>query len=401
MAVLSPPLLSGCWSAPVACVSLAFALLVSLVGIVTALPQSAPTTSSATTAASPVFLDAPLGPLNCTAFNQAVSAAAWRGAVTTVLSIANATRYGDAPRTVTIMLKRNTTSPNARVPAVVWWHGTGDQPLQHTEMFDTLPNVLFIAPSSSIGPSLFEWSTVLAPKMFDVWLMDDLAACLAQSSLADTNRIYAMGFSAGGIHASHLSLLRPHYLAASILHSGGLVSSPYPQANSADSSSSPYAKQSTRLPPVLAITGGPNDKFLIVNFTQATSAYAVTYLSRKRALGLAVDSWSAPAPLAQCTHTAGHKIALPYQAMAMVAATSFAGNFDLNAPAAANLTNMPVCNVLQQKDYPLVLANATDVTKAVAASNPAGNGAMGTMGVPRTEVAIGAAVLAIAALAIL
>lgn len=94
----------------------------------------------------------------------------------------------------------------------------------------------------------------------DVLFFDALLGQLTTQYAADSERIYATGFSAGGLFTSYLTMNRAEALAATAPFSGGVPSYAY---------SSP----ATDLP-VMLTWGGPDDTYGGFNFEDATQQFA-------------------------------------------------------------------------------------------------------------------------------
>ncbi|KAI9137679.1 hypothetical protein BKA69DRAFT_1041516 [Paraphysoderma sedebokerense] len=177
-----------------------------------------------------------------------------------------------------------TKNKEGKYGVLIWWHGTRSNPTQYMNngyyrRFQNGGNggdgLIFISPLSKIGPQQFEWyfatPTALTRYMDDVVFADNIVGCLDQGGILDRQRIYTAGFSAGGLHVSLYSMLRPHYLAAAVSFSGGIVVpfNPTDYTLTANGSSVPsvlpYTAQYTfppsnyHPPSVLAIHGGIND----------------------------------------------------------------------------------------------------------------------------------------------
>ncbi|MCO4763752.1 MAG: prolyl oligopeptidase family serine peptidase [Myxococcales bacterium] len=82
----------------------------------------------------------------------------------------------------------------------------------------------------------------------DAALFDDLLSCIDQQWDIDNSRVWTMGFSAGGLWSSWLTLHRSTYIASAVIWSGG-----------SGTESNKY-KTPKRKIPVLMAWGGPEDK---------------------------------------------------------------------------------------------------------------------------------------------
>ncbi|KAI9149765.1 hypothetical protein H9P43_009944 [Blastocladiella emersonii ATCC 22665] len=286
------------------------------------------------------------------------------------------------------------SQPDAKLGVLLFWHATASKPeaLQDTPFLTSVRDTLVVAPASILGPLRFEWYLVQSENMHDVWLADDLVACLAQSPRIDTSRIYAAGFSAGAIHTSHLALLRPHYLAAAVAWSGGLVHAPPPMQNASVSSAEPknpekapdayaYLAPGRAVVPTLATVGGPTDAVLVTQFAATTKAFHAAAHVQSLAVAAASNVTAVPPTLIRCDHTLGHKIALGAEAAApFLLARTFKGG---ESPLAAGCVAIAAKDV--GVDEQAVVARAKEIAampkpQASNRANAASGGARSVVG---------------------
>jgi len=115
------------------------------------------------------------------------------------------------------------------------WHGLGDS----VSNFSTAMQAQTIAttrgwivvvpqmePAAGFMPALWGFPSLLGgvPDA-DLALFDDLAACIDATWQIDRARIYTLGFSAGALWSTYLTLYRSEVLAASVVLSGGVSAS--------------------------------------------------------------------------------------------------------------------------------------------------------------------------------
>jgi hypothetical protein len=123
-------------------------------------------------------------------------------------------------RTVTIHI--GAANQTTRGPIIFYWHATGSQPTEASRGLP-LPTVLaaggvVIAPSDVPNAGTFPWLSNF--NLHDA-LVDEVLGCALQRANIDTNRIHAVGFSAGGLMTTHLSYARSKYMASVATYSGG------------------------------------------------------------------------------------------------------------------------------------------------------------------------------------
>ncbi|KAI9219235.1 hypothetical protein BC828DRAFT_386621, partial [Blastocladiella britannica] len=292
---------------------------------------------------APIFQDGPVDPaVSCSALLAAVAGAA-PGSLTSLTTAApvimSSKRYGPgttAPtdRTVYVGASLASASPPAKLGVVLYWHSTGNTPaeIQPSAFAGALKDTIVIAPRSALAPLQFEWHLVLGTAMHDVWLADDLVACLAQSPRVDTARIFTAGFSAGAIHSTYLSLFRPHYLAGAVIWSGGMLRSPLLSQNATVAATVGAAAQSSgtaaalaaygSIPasraviPTIVTSGGPKDN-VVVAFT-TTTILGLDVAWTQAAIGTAASGSTSASPVLPavwCTHTLGHRMVLGAEVM--------------------------------------------------------------------------------------
>ena len=166
------------------------------------------------------------------------------------------------------------------------WHALGSNADQFASMFQAA-NVaraenLIVAVPDSCCSQVAEWDLVA-----DLALFDDLLSCLSgdgDDAVLDRRRVYATGFSAGGLWTTQLVMERSQFLAAATIFSGGT------------GGFAPYRRPRHPVP-LLLVDGGPTDLYGggMVNFDQMMADFA----SRASSDGHFI---------VECDHGRGHTI---------------------------------------------------------------------------------------------
>lgn len=199
--------------------------------------------------------------------------------------------FGEDERYVEVLLP---AEPRG-APVVFVWHYLNGSPGEMLEWMgvDALIDAgyLVIAPGSR-GVRTTEWQVDGDPESSpDVALFDALREQLAAQYATDSRRVYATGFSAGGLFTSYLSMHRSTVLAATAPFSGGVPSYAY---------TTPEADL-----PVMLASGGEGDTYGGFDFDAATEEFADA---------LVADGHE----VVTCPHALGHY--LPPEAQAHVLA---------------------------------------------------------------------------------
>lgn len=150
---------------------------------------------------------------------------------------------------------------------------------EYAELHDTI----VVVPEAS-GKQTFEWYFLSEPTDNpDLTFYDELRTCLYREHAVDLGRVSSMGFSAGALWTSYLSLYRGDTLATILTFSGG---------------TDPIFEYSTPASefPALLIYGGTSDVYGgMVHFDEATESFANELYADEHFV-----SW--------CNHDLGHTI---------------------------------------------------------------------------------------------
>lgn len=186
-------------------------------------------------------------------------------------------------------------------PVILYWYGTGgspDQVLQNVvsvspgigqENVDriTAEGGIVVAPVHvAVQGSVFPWLSTVAD---DEALADEIVACAKQQVGIDVRRIHSLGFSAGALFTTMLSIARSSYVASIVTYSGGgNYTAPQDPTN-------PY--------PAMIVFGGTNDQ-LVLNFHDTSIQFHDTLVQAGHFAFL-------------CDHGGGHRIAADIQGSAI------------------------------------------------------------------------------------
>jgi poly(3-hydroxybutyrate) depolymerase len=197
---------------------------------------------------------------------------------------------------------------------VFLYHGTGNPMSQVLDLVSPLVNdpefpFIAVAPESiplsiTSSPMGFEYDQLMwnAEQNLDLDLFDDLLACLEAGYEIDRDRIYVMGFSAGGIMTNFLTVARPDVFAAAASYSGTIFGDPAQEIcfGSTCTTWPPYSA-TTNKTAMLTVWGGPTDTYeaipglLTVDFNMHALA--------------SIDWWTAHGHnVVGCDHGGGHSL---------------------------------------------------------------------------------------------
>ena len=216
-------------------------------------------------------------------------------------------------RAFTLRLPDAVESAPGPWPVVFLYHGTNNEPSQVLELVESLVDdaefpFIAVAPDSiplslTGSPLGFEYDLLIwnAEQNLDLDLFDDLLACLDEAYGIDRERIYVMGFSAGGIMTSFLTMARPELFAAAAAYSGTVFADPVQEMcfGSLCTVWPPYS--AVNKTPMLVVWGGPTD-------TYVTLSGLVTVDFNMHALA-SIDWWTGHGHnVVGCDHGLGHEL---------------------------------------------------------------------------------------------
>jgi poly(3-hydroxybutyrate) depolymerase len=172
-------------------------------------------------------------------------------------------------------------------PAVIYWFATMSSPQEAIKGLGqaaineiTAQGGLVAAPGATNGKGQNTGNGVWYTGDFET--TDEVIACAIQQLHIDTRRIYASGFSAGGLQTTRMSYERSGYLASVVPYSGGT-----------SAWGTGTAQDPSNIPAAMVIHGAAGSDTFIMDFAQASAAYEADIKTRG---GFSID----------CNHGGGH-----------------------------------------------------------------------------------------------
>jgi poly(3-hydroxybutyrate) depolymerase len=188
-----------------------------------------------------------------------------------------------------------TPSPSSRGPVVIYWHGTGGVPQEAVAGLGqaaideiTAEGGIVAAQAQTTGVGTNTGNNVWFTGDFAV--ADEIVACAIEQLHIDTRRIYASGFSAGGLQTVWMAYERSGYVAAVVPYSGGLT-------GLAGIVFTPIQKpqEPSNVPAAMAVHGRVGADVVILDFAVQSLAY-LDDVKAKGGFGI------------ECDHGGGHII---------------------------------------------------------------------------------------------
>jgi poly(3-hydroxybutyrate) depolymerase len=194
---------------------------------------------------------------------------------------AGSVRFGAS----TVQFWLGTQSAGSKGPLLVYWHGTGSNSQEATNMLGPAFSDILAAGGviASLSDSNEEGTNTSGTGTWysgDLAVADDIVACTAQQRAIDVARIYTAGCSSGGLQAGMMAMVRSEYVAAAMLNSGGQLVSYDPS-------------DPDHVPPMIAAHGPMGTDVVIIDFSDASRALENNIVTHG---GFAVD----------CAHEGGH-----------------------------------------------------------------------------------------------
>jgi poly(3-hydroxybutyrate) depolymerase len=180
-------------------------------------------------------------------------------------------------------------SASTHGPLVIYWYATGSSPqeaqwgLGQAAISEiTAAGGMVAAQAKTTATGTNTGNGVWYTGDFDI--ADQVVACAVQQLHIDTRRIYAAGFSAGGLQTAWMSYARSGYLAAVTTYSGGT-----------SGFGRPASQDSTNVPSAMVVHGASGSDVVVLDFATASANYEADIKSKG---GFAMD----------CNHGGGHMI---------------------------------------------------------------------------------------------
>jgi hypothetical protein len=142
---------------------------------------------------------------------------------------------------VTIYIDPNAKSkPDPGGPLIIYWHATLQSPVEVLSGFG-MQNISAVTAAGGVvaAPATTACSGCTTTDdgywfVEDDVVADEIVACAIQQAKIDTTHIHTLGWSAGGLHTTHVAQARSNYIASFISYSGGLFLLPSTDQNPAN-----------------------------------------------------------------------------------------------------------------------------------------------------------------------
>lgn len=186
-------------------------------------------------------------------------------------------------------------SASASGPLVIYWHATGGVPEEAVSGLGqaaideiTAEGGMIAAQAQTTGKGTNTGNNVWFTGDFEI--ADEIVACAIEQLHVDTRRIYASGFSAGGLQTAWMSYERSGYLAAVVPYSGGLTGLAGIVLTPVQMPQDP-----SNVPAAMAVHGRAGADVVVLDFAIQSRAY-LTDVTTKGGFGV------------ECDHGGGHMI---------------------------------------------------------------------------------------------
>jgi poly(3-hydroxybutyrate) depolymerase len=178
---------------------------------------------------------------------------------------------------------------------VIYWHGTGGSPEEAVRALGqaaideiTSSGGMVAAQAQTNGKGTNTGNNVWFTGDFAV--ADEVVACAIEQMRIDPRRIYASGFSAGGLQASWMAYARSGYLAAVVPYSGGLTG-----LGTLVLTPIGMPQDPSNIPSAMAVHGREGADVLVLDFAVQSRAYLSDVKTKG---GFAIE----------CDHGGGHSM---------------------------------------------------------------------------------------------
>ena len=156
-------------------------------------------------------------------------------------AVANFPRASGTNVPVTIYIDPSAKSkPDPGGPLIIYWHATLSNPGEVLQGFGQA-NISAVTAAGGVvaAPATTACSGCTTTDdgywfLEDDVVADEIVACAVQQAKIDVKHIHTLGWSAGGLHTTHVAQARSNYIASFISYSGGLFLLPSTDQNPAN-----------------------------------------------------------------------------------------------------------------------------------------------------------------------
>jgi hypothetical protein len=156
-------------------------------------------------------------------------------------AVANFPRASGTNVPVTIYIDPSAKSkPDPGGPLIIYWHATLSNPGEVMSGFGQA-NIAAVTAAGGVvaAPATTACSGCTTTDdgywfLEDDVVADEIVACAVQQAKIDVTHIHTLGWSAGGLHTTHVAQARSNYIASFISYSGGLFPLPSTDQNPAN-----------------------------------------------------------------------------------------------------------------------------------------------------------------------
>jgi hypothetical protein len=174
-------------------------------------------------------------------------------------------------------------------PLIIYWHATLSSPVEVLSGFGQA-NISAVTAAGGVvaAPATTACSGCTTTDdgywfVEDDQVADEIVGCAVQQAKIDVTHIHTLGWSAGGLHTTHVAQARSNYIASFISYSGGLYLLPSTDQN-------PANKVAGILP-----YGDPGSDVVILDFNAQSQSWYKTFQPK---------GWYSM----MCHHPGGHEV---------------------------------------------------------------------------------------------
>jgi len=132
------------------------------------------------------------------------------------------------------------SKPDPGGPLIIYWHATLSSPIEVLSGFGQQNISAVTAAGGVVAAPATTACTGCTTTDDGYWfveddvVLDEIVACAVQQAKIDVTHIHTLGWSAGGLHTTHVAQARSNYIASFISYSGGLYLLPSVDQNPAN-----------------------------------------------------------------------------------------------------------------------------------------------------------------------